>query len=118
MNSRHFSSVVLLPVVVLGVFAAAAPVVRARATGAVPLYTAADAIRRAVRQRVGEAAGVTLVDLDLKGDAAAFRDARPDPAALLGKPMRFTLVTADNAALQVTATIAVTAPHAIVRQAI
>ncbi len=118
MNSRHFSSVVLLTVVAFGAFGAAAPAARTRANGGVPLYTAADAIRRAVLQRVGETAGVTLIDVDMKGDAAAFREARPDPAAVLGKTMRFTLVTADNAALQVMATIAVTAPHAIVRQAI
>lgn len=110
----------LRPIVVLAAVAllGAWPEARANAAGRVPLYTAAEAIRRAICQRVSAGAGVTLVDFDLKGDTEAFRDARPDPSAVLGKPIRFTLLTAEGAALPVIATLVVTAPHAVVRQAV
>jgi len=119
MQNRHVR-VLLRSVVPLAValLIGVGPEVRARAAGPAPLFTAADAIRRAICQRIGADADVTIVSLDIKGDAAAFRDARPDPSAQLGKPIRFTLLTADNAALPVIATVVVTAPHAIVRQAI
>jgi flagella basal body P-ring formation protein FlgA len=74
-----------------------------RAHESAPLFTATDAIRMA---------------LDVKGDLAAFREAKPDPAAQLGKPVRFTLILADGSALPVTANVVVVVPHAIVRQAI
>jgi flagella basal body P-ring formation protein FlgA len=115
MKRHSLRCLVILAAVAL---CAAGPEARVRATGTVPLYTAADAIRRAICQRVGAGAGVTVVDLDVKGEAAAFRDARTDPSAVLGKPMRFTLLTTDNAALPVVATVVVTAPHAVVKQPI
>ena len=115
MPSRHLRSLVVLAAVAL---CGAWPEARSSATGPVPLYNAADAIRRAICQRVGEGADVTLVDIDVKGDVAAFRDARPDPGAMLGKPIRFTLVTADYVALPVMATVIVTTSHAVVKQSI
>jgi flagella basal body P-ring formation protein FlgA len=114
MTNRYLRSTVLLAALAL----CAWPEARVRASGPVQLYTAADAIRRSICQRVAAAAGVTVVDLDLKNDAEAFREARPDPSAVLGKPIRFTLVTANNAVLPVIATVVVTLPHAVARQAI
>jgi flagella basal body P-ring formation protein FlgA len=118
MQNRYLRSLVLPAIVALLPIWGVWPEARLRAAGPVPLYTAADAIRRAICLRIGDGAGVTVVDLDMKGDTAAFREARPDPSAVLGKPIRFTLLTADNAALPVVATVVVTAPHAVVRQLI
>jgi flagella basal body P-ring formation protein FlgA len=115
MQSHTLRAFVILAAATLFV---AGPEARSGAADRVLLYNATDAIRRAICQRVGEGADVTLVDLDVKGDAVAFREARPDPSAVLGKPIRFTLLTADNAALPVVATVVVTASHAVVRQPI
>lgn len=115
MQPRFLRSFVVVAAVVL---VGAWPEARSNASGPVPLYSAADAIRRAICQRVGEGIEVTVVDLNVKGEAVAFREARPDPAAVLGKPIRFALVTADNATLPVLATVVVTAPHAVVKQPI
>jgi flagella basal body P-ring formation protein FlgA len=89
-----------------------------RAHEAAPLYTATDAIRMALTQRMGEGAEISVTGIDVKGEIAAFREAKPDPAAQLGKPVRFTLITADGAPLPVMANVVVVMPHAVVRQAI
>jgi flagella basal body P-ring formation protein FlgA len=89
-----------------------------RAHEAAPLYSATDAIRMALTQRMGEDAEISVTGIDIKGDVAAFREAKPDPAAQLGKPVRFTLITADGAGLPVMANVVVVMPHAVVRQAI
>jgi flagella basal body P-ring formation protein FlgA len=89
-----------------------------RAHASAPLFTATDAIRMALSQRLGDGVEISVTGVDVKGDLAAFREAKPDPAAQLGKPVRFTLILADGSALPVTANVVVVVPHAIVRQAI
>ena len=89
-----------------------------RAHEATPLYTATDAIRMALSQRLGEGVEISVTEIGVKGDVAAFREAKPDPAAQLGKPVRFTLILADGSPLPVTANIVIVVPHAIVRTAI
>jgi flagella basal body P-ring formation protein FlgA len=89
-----------------------------RAHESAPLFTATDAIRMALSQRLGDGVEISVTGVDVKGDLAAFREAKPDPAAQLGKPVRFTLILADGSALPVTANVVVVVPHAIVRQAI
>jgi hypothetical protein len=109
------SLVVLAAVALCGAW----PEARTSATGPVPLYNAADAIRRAICQRVGEGADVTLVDIDSERRRRRVPlTPGPDPGAMLGKPIRFTLVTADYVALPVTATVIVTTSHAVVKQSI
>ena len=80
--------------------------------------TAADAIRAAIVERLGGNIDVTITALDLNGDAPAFREARPDPSARLGKPIRFTLVTMAGGVMTATATLSVTADHVVVRRRI
>ena len=75
-----------------------------------PSLSAADAIRAAVVSRLGVDAAVTVDSIDVSGSAPVFRDARPDPAGRLGRPMRFTLVTESGGTLPATATITVTSP--------
>jgi flagella basal body P-ring formation protein FlgA len=82
------------------------------------LYSASDAIRQALVERIGAGADVTITALDVTGEAPIFREARPDPAARLGKPMRFNLMTADGARLAVTASAVVTISHAVARAAL
>lgn len=107
-------------VLITGLMLAAAPHAAPAAQAPVrpTLYTATDAITRVVAQRVGGDAEVTVVSLDVKGDAAAFREARPDPSATLGKPIRFTLFLADGSSLAATALVTVVVSHAVVRQAL
>ena len=83
--------------------------------GGPALYTAADAICAAVRQRLGADAEITVVSIDVKGDSPVFREARPDPAARLGKPMRFTLLAGASDTLPVNATLSVVVPHAVIK---
>jgi flagella basal body P-ring formation protein FlgA len=81
--------------------------------------TAADAIRAAVATRIASAgAEISIEALDLAQDAPVFREARPDPAAALGQPIRFALLTRDGAVLTATATVSVIADHVVVRQPI
>lgn len=69
--------------------------------------SATDAVRAAVRARLGIDAAVEVESIDIAGDAPVFLEAHPDPAARLGRPMRFTLVTSAGARLPVTATVKV-----------
>jgi flagella basal body P-ring formation protein FlgA len=78
-----------------------------------PALSAVDAVRAAVVARLGVDATVVVDTIDIASDAPVFREARPDPAARLGRPLRFTLVTADGVALPATATVTVTAPLAV-----
>ena len=94
-------------VLVAGLAAHAAAGVEARGV------SAADAIRRAVAERLGADADVQVTSVGVTGDGAFVREARPDPAARLGKPMRFTLVTDRGAALPVTASVTVVARYAV-----
>lgn len=101
--------------------------VAAIATIAVPTYaqtasakslSAADAIRAAVVQRLGANVDVIVSDAGVSGDAKVFREARPDPMARLGQPMRFTLVTDHGAALPVTATVRVSGTFVVTKRAV
>jgi hypothetical protein len=53
--------------------------------------TAADAIAEAVRSRLGAGADVTVVAIDGVELTRPVREAKPDPVARLGGPIRFTL---------------------------
>lgn len=77
---------------------------------------AADAIRAAVRARMGEDAVVTIKSIGIAGDGLKVKEARPDPSARLGRPVRFTLITANGAALPVQVDLTVEVPHAVVKQ--
>lgn len=72
-------------------------------------------IREAVRARLGESnAEVTILSLDLPARAGtAFRAIRVDPAAWLGKPMRFTLTPVTGAPVVVVASLRVVADHVV-----
>ncbi len=114
--TTRMASVVAMAV---GTLALAGPAIAApQAPPPASLHTAAAAIKLAVSARLGGEPDVTVVSVDVKGDAPAFREARPDPAARLGKPMRFTLLMADGTALAATASVTVVASHAVVRQAL
>ena len=102
------SSCILFVLTALVVAAAAASVAaRPRTVGA------AEAITRAVAERMGEVE-VEVLELTLPDDApAAFVEAVPDPAARLGRPVRFTLRSGHGLRVRATATIRVTGPHLV-----
>jgi len=109
----------LLRPVVIAVLALAC-VARAWAVGAAapaPLYTASEAVRLAVSLRLGGDAEVTVTSIDAP-DGATFLEARPDPAARLGKPIRFTLITETGLSIAATAVVTVVQSHAVVRRPI
>jgi flagella basal body P-ring formation protein FlgA len=83
-----------------------------------PALSAADAIREAVAERLGIEATVVVESVDIDGAAPVFREARPDPAAKLGEPIRFTLVTTTGAALPATATVNVTGAFVVTTRAV
>ena len=87
--------------------ACAAATVAARPAPA-PAVTATEAVRAAVVSRLGVDASVHIESLDVEGDAAIFREARPAPAARLGRPVRFTLITSTGGIVPTTATLTVT----------
>jgi len=80
--------------------------------------TAEDVIRDAVARRIGGDAEVTVLAIDAIDSSARFREARPDPSAWLGKPVRFTLIRETGAPLIIVATLRVIATHAVTRAAI
>lgn len=86
-------------------------------TGAVAL-SAADAIRAAVTQRLGGSVDVAVSDAGVSGDAKVFREARPDPMARLGEPVRFTLITDRGATLPVTALMRVSGTRVVATRAV
>lgn len=110
MTSRHIRPC-LSAVILAGLLASAAPALGARE--AAPGVSAVDAIRASILARMGPDADVSVAVLDLARDANVFLEARPDPSAALGKPVRFTLITASGAALPVTAMIHVVIDHAV-----
>jgi flagella basal body P-ring formation protein FlgA len=73
-----------------------------------PALTAAEAVRAAVVSRLGVDASVRIESLDVVGQAAIFREARPAPAARLGRLVRFALITNTGAVIPATATLTVT----------
>lgn len=77
---------------------------------------AEEAVRDAVVGRLGPV-DVAVVAIDLpEGAPLVFRSARPDPAARLGKPMRFTLVPASGRAMAATVTLRVVGEHVVARR--
>lgn len=83
--------------------------------GAVSM-SAADAVRTVVLAKLGGGVDVTVETVGVKGDSPVFREARPDPSARLGQPMRFTLVTDAGAALPITATVRVVGRRVVTRR--
>lgn len=88
-----------------GAFVLAALMTGTPARAAAPLLTADEAVRRAIVDRLGSV-DVTVVSIDVPARAGAtFRVARPDPAARLGRVMRFTLVPDGGAAVFASVTV-------------
>ncbi|ODS53921.1 MAG: flagella basal body P-ring formation protein FlgA [Acidobacteria bacterium SCN 69-37] len=79
--------------------------------------TARDVLIRAATAKLGTDAVVEIVALDLPAGAAdRFVDARIDPAAKLGRPMRVVLVPARGSRVLGTASLRVVAAHAVARR--
>ena len=78
-------------------------------------FSAEDLIVTAVRARVGQAEAevvVTAIDAG-RPIGGRFRSVRLDPGAVLGKPMRLTLVPATGLPLIAVASVRVTAEHVV-----
>jgi flagellar basal body P-ring formation protein FlgA len=93
----------------------------ATALRAVESLSAQDAIRAAIVGRLGSDADVEVLSVDLpsRADAAGpYRDARPDPAAWLGRPMRFTLQPVTGAPVVAVATVRVVATYLVATRAL
>ena len=76
--------------------------------------SARDAITRAVTARMGDGVVVEVMALDMPSGAPdRFIEARPDPAARLGRPIRFTLVPARGSRVFATATLRVVTTHVV-----
>jgi flagella basal body P-ring formation protein FlgA len=79
----------------IGVIAGAVAAIaspRAAVVAASTAGPAAQVIRDAVAARVGSGADVTIVSISAADLDGPFREARPDPGARLGRPIRFTLL--------------------------
>jgi flagella basal body P-ring formation protein FlgA len=66
---------------------------------------------------MGSAVDVTVTDAGVSGEAT-FVEARPDPAAKLGQPIRFSLVTSSGAVIPVSVRVQVVADHVVATRAI
>ena len=88
------------------------------AAAVAPDLSPADAIREAVVARVGGDASVTIKSIDTDRADLSVREARPDPSARLGQPIRFTLITGAGPGIPVTADIEVVVTHAVVKNEI
>jgi len=77
-------------------------------------------IQAAVVERLGENVEVEVLALDVPSaaDGVEVVEARLDPVARLGKPMRVTLVTDTRLQVRVTATLRVIADHVVARAAV
>lgn len=79
-------------------------------------------VEAAVIERVGAGTTVEVVAIDISAtpaDAAGpFVEARPDPVARLGKPIRVTLVTEGGRSVRAVVTLRVVADHLVARRAI
>jgi flagella basal body P-ring formation protein FlgA len=91
-------------------------VLRATTHAAVP-QTAEAAVRAAVLERVGAGAEVRIRGVNPPAEGA-YREARPDPAAVLGKPIRFTLIPESGSPVAIIADLDVVIDHAKARRAI
>lgn len=80
--------------------------------------SAAEVIRAAIVERLGGDADVSVLSVDVPDGAVRFRDARPDPNAWLGKPVRFTLVTDAGTAVAAVATMRVVITHTVTLKAV
>jgi len=87
------------------------------ARGASASQPAVEAIRSAVLARVGGDASVTVSSIDAAATDLSVIEARPDPLARLGKPMRFSLLTTQGV-IAVTVALDVEVTHAVARVAI
>jgi flagella basal body P-ring formation protein FlgA len=91
-----------------------------RGRAAVPA-SASEVIRAAIASRIGSDAEVEVltVDLPVRPDLPeVFREARPDPSAFLGRPMRFTLVPLTGAPVFAVATLRVIVTHVVTTRAL
>jgi flagella basal body P-ring formation protein FlgA len=79
--------------------------------------TAAEAIADAVRSRLGGAAQVTVLAIDGVELSRPVREAKPDPVARLGAPIRFTLIEERGPRI-VIATVKVVADRVVTRRAL
>jgi len=76
--------------------------------------SAREAIAQAVVARMGDGVTVEVITLSLpRGAPDRFVEARPDPAARLGRAIRFTLVPATGSRVVATATLRVVADHVV-----
>ena len=107
---RPFHRLFVVPALAGLAIVMAAPV-RVAAVG--PVLSPADAIRAAVIARVGGDAGVIIKSIDTDRADLSVREARPDPSARLGQPIRFTLITGAGPGIPVTADIDVVVTHTI-----
>jgi flagella basal body P-ring formation protein FlgA len=80
------------------------------------LVSAREAIVRAVDERMGGSTVVEILTLDVVGEGPEqFVEATPDPAARLGRPIRFTLVPERGRRVLAIATLRVVAEHVVAR---
>jgi flagella basal body P-ring formation protein FlgA len=90
-----------------------------RAAAQVPaLREPGDAIRAAVQARIGASAVVDVSDLQTLGEPGGPVGARPDPAAMLGRPLRFSLVRPGALPVTAVARVTVVVEHTRARRAI
>lgn len=86
----------------------------AAARGAQADVPAAEAISRAVNERLGGSVEVEVLTLALPDGAGdRFVEAKPDPSGRLGRPIRFTLVPAHGSVVTATATLRVVGEHVV-----
>ena len=83
-----------------------------------PLRSAADAIRLALGDKLGPAVEITIEPSSSVPDASQFTSATPDPAAWLGRSMRFTLLSGTGPATSVFAIVHVVGDYAVATHAL
>jgi flagella basal body P-ring formation protein FlgA len=116
MTTAPITSVRLRLAVLLAALLLAAATLHARPSTPTGM-PAREAIVQAVTARMGEGVTVEVVTLDLpEGAPQAFLEARPDPAARLGRAIRFTLIAGRGARVLATATLRVVADHVVTRR--
>src|SRR4051812_1315947 len=71
--------------------------------------SAADAIRAAVLERMGRGGELTTTPLSVPADPKLLKSATPDPSALRGKPLRFSLLASSGRTVAATADVHVVA---------
>lgn len=99
----------------------AAAVLAAAVAGAVTIRAAstpADLVKAALSKRLGPAVDVTVVALDGVPEGLVFREARPDPSARLGRPIRVALVRDRGPAVWITATVRAIGDQVVMRRAL